>query len=186
MLELTIPAGERYDAKNNEFIQFGGQTLKLEHSLLSLSKWESKWNKAFLGKETKKTLEETIDYIRCMTITPNVDPSVYSYLTDDNIKAVAEYIDAPMTATTFGSAEKRAEGSKGRYRETVTSELIYYWMVAYNIPFECQKWHLNRLLTLIKVCNVKNTPAKKRKMSDIVKDRHALNELRRKNLNTSG
>ena len=185
MLEITIPAREIYDEVNNEFIEFGGQTLKLEHSLLSLSKWESKWNKAFLGKE-KKTREETIDYIRCMTITQNVDPKVYRFLTDDNIRAVSAYIDEPMTATVFMSDKRADPGSKGAYRETVTAELIYYWMIAFNIPFECQKWHLNRLLTLVKVCNVKNAPPKKRKKSDLIRDRHALNELRRQSLNTNG
>lgn len=185
MLEITIPGREIFNEVTNEFISFEGKTLKLEHSLLSLSKWESKWNKAFLGKE-EKTKEETIDYIRCMTITQNVDPDVYKYLTNDNINAVSAYIDAPMTATTFGGDKKADPGSKGRYKETVTAELIYYWMIAFNIPFECEKWHLNRLLTLVKVCNVKNTPPKKRKKSDLIRDRHAINELRRQSLNTNG
>ena len=185
MLEITIPAREIFNEVTNEFVSFEGKTLRLEHSLLSLSKWESKWNKAFLGKE-EKTPEETMDYIRCMTITQNVEPDVYKYLTKDNIKAVIDYIDAPMTATTFGDNKNLDSGAKGRYKEIVTAELIYYWMIAFNIPFECEKWHLNRLLTLVKVCNVKNTPPKKRKKSDLIRDRYSLNELRRQSLNTNG
>ena len=180
MLRITIPAVEQWDEIKQEFVFTKEQTLSLEHSLVSLSKWESKWCKPFLTKQ-EKTLEETLDYIKCMTLTQNVDPEVYNYLTNENIKEINEYIGAPMTATYF-SDEKTSKTS----REQVTAELIYYWMIALNIPFECQKWHLNRLLTLIKVCNIKNQPPKKRSKKDIMSRNAALNAARRKQLNTKG
>ncbi len=180
MLRITIPAVEQWDEIKQEFVFTKEQTLSLEHSLVSLSKWESKWCKAFLTKQNK-TLEETLDYIKFMTITKNIDPEVYNYLTNRNIIEINEYIEAPMTATYF-SDEKTSKTS----REQVTAELIYYWMIALNIPFECQKWHLNRLLTLIKVCNIKNQPPKKRGRREMLADRPALNAARRKQLNTKG
>ena len=180
MLQITIPAVELWDERKQEFITTKEQTLQLEHSLVSLSKWESKWCKPFLNKQ-KKTFEETLDYIKCMTLTQNVDPEVYNYLTNENIKEINEYIGAPMTATYF-SDEKTSKTN----REQVTAELIYYWMIALNIPFECQKWHLNRLLTLIKVCSIKNQPPKKRSKKDIMSRNAALNAARRKQLNTKG
>lgn len=180
MLQIKIPASELWDEKKQEFIHTKEQTLQLEHSLVSLSKWESKWNKAFLTKE-EKSYEETIDYIKCMTLNKNVDPDVYQYLSNASIQQINEYISAPMTATYF-SDDKNGRPS----RETVTAELIYYWMIALNIPFECQKWHLNRLLTLIKVCNVKNQPPKKRSKRELMSRNAALNAERRKRLGTRG
>ena len=180
MLQITIPAVEQWDERKQEFVTTKEQTLQLEHSLVSLSKWESKWCKAFLTKQ-EKTFEETLDYIKCMTITQNVDPEVYNYLTNKNIDEINNYIDAPMTATYF-SDDKTVKPS----REQITAELIYYWMIALNIPFECQKWHLNRLLTLIKVCNIKNQPPKKRSRKEIMSRNAALNAARRKQLNTRG
>lgn len=180
MLRITIPAVEQWDETKQEFISTKEQTLSLEHSLVSLSKWESKWCKAFLTKQ-EKTFEETLDYIKCMTLTQNVDPEVYKYLTNRNIDEVNRYIEAPMTATYF-SEDKTVKSS----REQITAELIYYWMIALNIPFECQKWHLNRLLTLIKVCSIKNTPPKKRSRKEIMSRNAALNAARRKQLNTKG
>ena len=180
MLTITIPAVELFNEETQEFFSTKEQTLQLEHSLVSLSKWESKWCKAFLSKE-EKTLEETIDYIKCMTITQNVDPNVYNHLSRSNIIEINKYIEAPMTATTFYE-----ETQKGRGRETVTSELIYYWMISLNIPMECQKWHLNRLLTLIRVCNIKNTPPKKRSRNEIMRRNAALNAARKKKFNTNG
>ena len=180
MLQITIPAVEQWDEVNEQFISTKEQTLQLEHSLVSLSKWESKWCKAFLSKQ-EKTYEETIDYIKCMTLTQNVKPEVYRNLTKDNFYQINKYIEAPMTATFF-SDNKGGKGS----REIVTSELIYYWMIALNVPFECQKWHLNRLLTLIKVCNIKNTPSKKMSRREIMNRNAALNEARRRQLNTKG
>ena len=180
MLQITIPAGEQWDEINQVFINTKEQTLQLEHSLVSLSKWESKWCKAFLTKN-EKTDEETIDYIKCMTVTQNVDPNVYNCLTKENVEQIKKYIEAPMTATYF-SEEHSGKSS----REQVTSELIYYWMIALNIPMECQKWHLNRLLTLIRVCNIKNQPPKKMSKRAIMSRNAALNAARRKQLNTRG
>jgi len=180
MLQITIPAVELWDERKQEFVITKKQTLQLEHSLVSISKWESKWCKPFLSKQ-EKTFEETLDYIKCMTITQNVDPEVYNYLTNKNIEEINNYINAPMTATYF-SDEKTSKTS----REQVTAELIYYWMIALNIPFECQKWHLNRLLTLIKVCSIKNQPPKKRSRKEIMSRNAALNAARRKQLNTKG
>lgn len=180
MLRITIPAVEQWDEEKQEFISTKEHKLSLEHSLVSLSKWESKWCKAFLTKQ-EKTLEETLDYIKFMTLTQNVDPEVYKYLTNGNVEEVNRYIEAPMTATYF------SEDENGRTsREPITAEIIYYWMISLNIPFECQKWHLNRLLTLIKVCNIKNTPPKKRSKREIMSRNAALNEARRKQLNTKG
>lgn len=180
MLEITIPSREFYDDATQQFINTKEQTLRLEHSLVSLSKWESKWCKVFLSKQ-EKTLEETIDYIRCMTLTQNVDPEVYNYLTNENITQINQYIEAPMTATTF-TEDKSSKGNG----ELVTSELIYYWMIALNIPFECRKWHLNRLLTLIRICNIKNQPPKKMGKRDTASKYAQLNAARRKQLNTKG
>lgn len=182
MLQLTIPlTQEGWDEVKEEFVEPKTVTLQLEHSLVSLSKWESKWNKAFLSKR-EKTSAEVLDYIKCMTLTQNVNPDVYEHLTEDNFREVDNYIQAPMTATCF-SAEDRAGKNN---REVVTAELVYYWMIALNIPFECQKWHLNRLLTLIRVCNVKNSPPKKRSRSEIMRQNAALNAARRKQHNTMG
>ena len=180
MLQITIPGIELWDESREIFTQTKEQTLQLEHSLVSLSKWESKWGKAFLSKQ-EKTYEETIDYIKCMTITQNVDPNVYNHLSKSIIDKITEYIEAPMTATYFSK-----EQSSGNSREQVTSELIYYLMIALNIPFECQKWHLNRLLTLIRVCNIKNQPPKKMSKRAIMSRNAALNAARRKQLNTRG
>lgn len=180
MLQITIPSLELWDELKQEFITTKEQVLQLEHSLVSISKWEAKWCKTFLSRK-EKTYEETIDYVKCMTITQNVNPDVYAYLTEDNIKQINDYISAPMTATWFSDEKTGAPN-----REQVTSELIYYWMIALNIPFECQKWHLNRLLTLIRVCNIKNKPSKKMSRGEIMSRNAALNAARRKQFNSRG
>ena len=179
MLQLTIPSIEQWDEVNERFVWTKEYTLQLEHSLVSLSKWESKWHKPFLSKE-ERTSEESIDYIRCMTITQNVEPEAYKYITSENIKAVTDYIAEPMTATTFHDEKK------GVNREIVTAEVIYYWMVALQIPFECQKWHLNKLIALIKVCEVKNQPPKKMSKKETMSRNAALNAARRRSLNSKG
>lgn len=181
MLQITVPGTELYDEVTNEFITIKEQTLTLEHSLVSLSKWESKWCKPFLSKDGLTT-EQTIDYIRCMTITQNVPPITYSLVTNENIKAVEEYINAPMTATWF-SDEKKGGRASG---EVVTAELIYYWMIALQIPMKCEKWHLNRLLTLVRVCNIKNQPPKKMGKRATMSRNSAINAARRKQLNSNG
>jgi len=180
VLSINIPGIEYYNDETEEFGTTKPVSLQLEHSLVSLSKWEAKWRKPFLSKDAK-TYDETIDYIRCMTITQNVDPVVYKNLSDEVYSTVNQYIEAPMTATWF--SDDKGPGSS---REIITAEIIYYWMVSYNIPMECQKWHLNRLLTLIRVCNIKNAPPKKIGKRDSLASRRALNEARRRQLNSKG
>lgn len=181
MLTIKVPISpEGWDDEKQEFVEPKIQMLQMEHSLVSLSKWESKWKTPFYSKK-EMTAEETLDYIKCMTLTKNVNPEVYDHLTRENIKEIMDYIGDPMTATTFGK-----EINKNINRETITSELIYYWMIASNIPFECQKWHLNRLLTLIKICGIKNTPPKKASKREILNRNAALNAARRQQLNTKG
>lgn len=181
MLRIEIPISpEGWDEKKQMFVEPKNQTLQLEHSLVSLSKWESKYCKPFLSTKDK-TYEESLDYIKFMTLNPSVNPEVYEHITMANVKAINEYIDAPMTATTFNNDQNAK-----RSREIVTAELIYYWMIALNIPFECQKWHLNRLLTLIRVCNIKNTPPKKMNKREIASRNARLNAARRQQLNSKG
>ena len=180
MLQITIPAGEFFDEKRGEFVSRKEQTLQLEHSLVSLRKWESKWHKPFLS-QTDKTLEEVIDYIKCMTITQNVKSETYELLTDKDLKAINEYIHDPMTATTF-SQEPQGKGSK----EIITAELVYYWMIEQGIPMACEKWHLNTLLTLIRVCSVKRTPPKKMGKRDRMSQYASLNAARRQKYNSRG
>lgn len=179
MLNIIIPELELFDERTSEFIYYGEEHLQMEHSLVSISKWESKWNKPFLSA-SDKTLDEVMDYIYCMTLTPNVKPDVFGRLTEQNINEINEYINAPMTATTFSDVNQKGS------REIVTSELIYYWMVTLNIPFECQYWHLNRLLTLVKVCNVKNNPPKKMSREEILARNRQLNAQRKQQMNTRG
>ena len=181
LLQITVPISpEGWDEERQEFVDPQVKTLQLEHSLVSISKWESKWHKAFLSKKDK-TEEEIFDYIKCMTLTQNVDPSVYDHLTVDNVNQIKAYIEDPMTATVINT-----NSSDKSNKETVTSELIYYWMIAVNIPSEYQKWHINRLLKLIEVCKVKNSPPKKRSKSNIMRSNAALKAARRKQLGTRG
>lgn len=180
MLQINVPAREFYDEVNERFINVKETALTLEHSLVSLSKWEQKWCKPFLGKDDK-TNEEILDYIKCMTLTQNVDPNVYLALSNENVTMIREYIDNPHTATTI-----KENPNAPKSHEIVTSELIYYWMIALNIPFECQKWHLNRLLTLIKVCNIKNAPPKKMSQHQLLSRNAALNAARRQKLHSKG
>ncbi len=180
MLKLTIEATEMYDDVNEEFITIPKTILSLEHSLISLSKWESKWCVPFLSSKDK-TEAQTIDYVRCMTLTQNVNEEVYKSLTTINFDEINSYIEQPMTATTI-----KNDAMKKTSREIITAELIYYWMVAFNIPFECQKWHLNKLLTLINVCSIKQTPPKQMGKSSALKANSALNAQRKAALGTRG
>jgi len=179
MLQITIPAVEQWDEKNEVFITTKAQTLQLEHSLVSLAKWEAKWHVPFMSTKDK-TVDQIRDYVKCMTLTQNVNPEVYRFLTVENFKEINDYIEDPHTATWF------SDNKKGRQNRVVTAELIYYWMTALQIPFECQKWHLNRLITLIRVCNEEQQPKKKMSKSAIMRQNAALNAARRKKYGTKG
>lgn len=179
MLHLEIPDVELFDERTNEFIVVKGTVLRLEHSLVSISKWESKWKKPFLSND-KKTYEESLDYVKCMTLNQNVDDVVYLALKNEDWKKINEYCEDPMTATWFSKRSKRTPN-----RETITAEILYYYMITLNIPFECQKWHLNRLLTLIRVCNEKNSSEKMSKREILAQNRK-LNEARRKASGSKG
>lgn len=181
MLTITNPVINLWDEKNEEFIYIPEQTFVIEHSLVSISKWESKFKKPYISKENK-TREETIFYLKCMTLTDGVDQRVYEYLTESNTIKIKEYIEDPLTATRFSDKQN----SKGKSGEQITSELIYFWMIANNIPSEYQYWPLNRLLTLIKICGIKNQPKKKSSRKDILSRNARLNEERCKRLGTTG
>lgn len=179
MLTITVPETEMFDDESQKFITIPKKELRLEHSLVSISKWESKWKKPFLSN-TEMTYDQTIDYIRCMTITQNVNPLTYRCLTMDSIQKVRDYIDDPMTATWFKNKPK------GGNRSIITSEVLYWQMIALEIPFECQTWHLNRLLTLIHVCSEKQQTPKKMSKGAIAKNNRSLNAARRARLGTRG
>lgn len=180
MLQIVVPETELWDEGKQEFYSMKSQALQLEHSLISVSKWESKWHKGFYSTK-EKTYEEVLDYVRCMTLAQNVKQEVYGCLTAENLDRIVEYIDDSMTATVFFN-----DRIGGANRETMTSELIYCSMIMLGIPFECEKWHINRLLTLIRVCEIKNRPAKKMSKREIMNRNAALNASRRKRLNTRG
>lgn len=182
MLELVIPAREWLDERDNTFVSYPETRLLLEHSLLSLSKWEAKWKKPYLDPKVKRRRpEEFIDYVRCMTINKGVDSRVYYNLTNVAMKEITDYINDPMTATTI----RRMNGRPTK-QETVTSELIYYWMVSYGIPVEFEKWHLNRLMTLIDVCAIKGGSDKKMSKNEILKQNASLNAMRRAQRHSKG
>ena len=183
MLLLIIPDQEFWDPIREKFISIKGVRVELEHSLESISKWESKWHIPFHDDRKEKTTEQNIDYIRCMCLTDGVDPNVFNYLTEQNVKDVSDYINDSFTATWFNNNSVRKTGKK----EIVTAEIIYYWMTVYNIPESYQKWHLNKLMTLLRVCAEKNNVDKKKtKTGDLAAQRRALNAARRKQFHTKG
>lgn len=178
---IEVPAKEMFDEVHQEFINVPKTTLKLEHSLVSISKWESKWKKPFISKDPK-TMEETIDYIKCMTISQNVDDMVYRCISNADIQRINDYIADPMTATWFAENTKKKQNTR-----IITSELIYYWMIALNIPVEFQKWHLNRLITLIQVCSEEsNQENKKMTKREMLERNRSINNARKAALHTRG
>jgi len=179
-LTIVVPDNELYNSVTGEFIPVKGATLLLEHSLVSISKWESKWEIPYLS-DKPKTDEQVIDYIKDMTLTKHVDPKVYDILTNQNFLDIKAYIEKKQTATWFNEQEPYT-----KKKEVITSELIYYWMIAQNIPKEFEKWPLNRLITLIRVCSIKNAPPKKMGKSAIYNKNRALNEARRRSLGSKG
>lgn len=179
MLQIVVPSVELFDEDTGMFSMTNETVLKLEHSLVSISKWESVWHKPFLTND-KKTTEESRDYIRCMTINQNVKPEIYLALTSENYSDINKYIETDQTATWFSNTNTVPS------REIFTSELIYYFMVAYNIPWEAQKWHLSRLLTLIRICQIKNEPPKKMTKNQILARNRALNVARRAKFGSKG
>lgn len=179
MLRLIVPEKELYDERTGLFVRTKKQVLQLEHSLVSLSKWESRWHKPFLSKNDKSG-EEMLDYIRCMTITQNVPDEVYFAMDTNELMKINDYLNDSMTATTITKQQGKSRG------EIITSEIIYYWMISLQIPFECEKWNLNRLLTLIEVCNIKNSPGKKMSKSEIMRRNRTLNAARKQQMHTHG
>jgi hypothetical protein len=180
MLTIVVPESEGFDERTSEFVPLPGFVLELEHSLVSLSKWESEFCKPFLSS-VEKSPEEILQYIKAMTLTPEVSPEVYYRFSKENYDQVDAYINAKMTATWF-----KEESNKKKNSEIITSELIYYWMLSLNIPFESERWHLNRLFTLVRVCSEKNNPTPSLSKGEMMAQRRALNEQRRAQLNTKG
>jgi hypothetical protein len=180
MLTITVPGVEMFDEATQKFTRRGDVILELEHSLVSLSKWEAFYEKPFLSEWTK-TPEEILYYVRCMTLTPNVGDNVFSKLSEENYRAINQYIEAKMSATWFNDSPGAPKS-----REVITAELVYYWMTVFNIPFECDAWHLNRLFTLIRICNIKQAKPKKMSRSEIAQRNRELNAQRKAQLKTSG
>lgn len=180
MLTIRVGATDVYDESSGKFGAQGGFELELEHSLVSLSKWESEFEKPFLGK-ADKTGDEVLSYIRLMLLTPNPPEDFLQRLSKENMDAINSYIDRKMTATWFSE-----QPGAPRTNEIITSELIYYWMTVFQIPFECETWHLNRLFTLIRICNIKSAKPKKMSRSEVAARNRELNAQRRAQMGTNG
>lgn len=179
MLTIEIVIEEGFDEEKEEFVAANVVVIELEHSLASLSKWESIHEKPFLSRESK-TPQEMMSYIVCMTLTPNVSAEIYNKLSEENVAQIDQYINSRQTATTFSNIGEE------RSREIVTAEVIYYWMTAMQIDWQAQYWHLNRLLTLVRVVNLKNAPKKKMSSGEIASRNRELNAMRRAQLGTTG
>lgn len=179
MYSFTIPKREFWDEENQVFVYTDEYKISIEHSLASVAEWEAKYKKPFLN--TERTLSETVDYIRMMSVTTGIPDTAYAYITPDNIRDIEEYMNDSHTATWFAK-----EDGTSQNREVITAEIIYYWMIAQQVPMECQHWHLQRLITLIRVCSEKNKPQKKMSRHDLIQRNRALNEARRKKLNSRG
>lgn len=179
MLKLAVVVDESFDEATRQFIEHTVD-LELEHSLASLSKWESEFEKPFLSS-ADKTTEEVLSYVRTMCVTPNVPSEIFLKLSQENVDVINAYVNAKMTATWFAENTTQRPG-----REVITAELVYYWMTALQVPFVCETWHLNRLLTLIRVCNVKNAPQKKMSKREALQQQRSVNAQRRAQQGTSG
>lgn len=180
MLKIVVPGVEMFDDRSQEFVTRDDFTLELEHSLVSLSKWESEYEKPFLG-ETEKTVDEVVGYVKAMTLTLKVPEEIFNKLSEENISKINSYIDAKMTATWFSE-----QPGAPRSREVITAEVIYYWMIAFQIPFECERWHLNRLFTLIRVCNIKQAKPEKVSRAEVAARNRELNAQRKAQFGTRG
>ena len=156
VLDLYIPGKEFWNSELQEFIYTKDITLHLKHSLVSLTRWEQHYKRRFLDNGPKNE-EEYRFYIQCMTLNKDVDPLVYTVLQEDDIKKVTDYLHDSMTATTLPKQNNNRSNS-----EKLSSELIYYYMTALNIPFECEKWFLNNLIILISIASIKNNPQEKK------------------------
>lgn len=179
-LQITVKGGEIYNAQTEEFVQVPTTTLLLEHSLVSLSKWESKWEVPFIN-EKGHTPEQMMDYIKFMTLTKHVDPNVYSFITQENVEEIRAYIEKKHHANVFNRPN-----DKRKPKELITAETIYYGMFAQGIPKECEKWHLNKLLALIELMSIKNNPGKKMSKKDLYKRHRNINKANRKRFNSKG
>lgn len=179
MYPLTLPDFEAYNSETNEFVSIKGKTYKLEHSLISISKWESKWHRPFLSPtDGPRTPAETLDYVRCMCINDEIPESVLPYISRDEMDKIMKYINDPMTATTFSKRRKqRAARNSSTF---VTSEVLYWQMSMFSIPYKCEQWHLNRLLTLLRVCEEKGQTPQKMSERDILRQYASANAARRK------
>lgn len=178
--KIFVPDFEGWDELNNRFVYKKGGTIVIEHSLVAMAKWESKWHKPLLSDE-RKTREQLVDYVRCMTISQNVKPELYECITDSVMAEVDAYMNDPMTATWFNRPD-----NKGKSKRVLTAELLYYFMISFNVPMECQKWHLNRLITLIEVCSEENKPQKKKSLNDAYRSQSEINRMRRVKLHSKG
>ena len=187
MVEIYIPKSQIIDEETGVvYTAEKDWKLALEHSLISVQKWEAKWHVAFLNKGTR-TFEQTIDYLRCMTLTPNVPDEVYYCIPHTELKRVLEYVDDPMTATRINDGFDSGNSyGKKMGKDVITAEVIYNWMISLNIPTEYRKWHLNQLLTLIRVINAKNQPKKKRRMRDVLEEYKSINEANKRRFGTKG